>query len=109
MAEGLAEQHTDQTAEADTLRVAYTRLQQKLTETQTRVELLVTQLRRNRASQRRMRCRRCLSADQRIGSWSDYRPSLMRQVRTIKPRIARGSVFRDAGRAFLGPRAERPD
>jgi phage shock protein A len=52
MAEGLAEQHTDQTAEADTLRAAYTRLQQKLTETQLRVELLVTQLRRNRASQK---------------------------------------------------------
>ncbi len=48
MAEGLAEQHTDQTAEADTLRAAYANLQQKLTETQARVELLVTQLRRNR-------------------------------------------------------------
>ena len=52
MAEGLAEQHTDQTAEADTLRAAYTRLQQKLTETQSRVELLTTQLRRNRAAQK---------------------------------------------------------
>jgi len=52
MAEGLAEQHTDQTAEADTLRAAYTRLQQKLTETQSRVELLVTQLRRNRTIQK---------------------------------------------------------
>jgi phage shock protein A len=49
MAEGLAEQHTDQTAEADTLRAAYTRLQQKLSETQSRVELMSTQLRRNRA------------------------------------------------------------
>jgi phage shock protein A len=52
MAEGLAEQHTDQTAEADTLRAAYTRLQQKLTETQSRVELMSTQLRRNRAVQK---------------------------------------------------------
>ena len=52
MAEGLAEQHTDQTAEADTLRAAYTRLQQKLTETQARVELMSTQLRRNRAVQK---------------------------------------------------------
>jgi phage shock protein A len=50
MAEALAEQHTDQTAEAETLRGAYTRLQQKLTETQSRVELLVMQLRRNRAA-----------------------------------------------------------
>jgi phage shock protein A len=49
MAEGLAEQHKDQTAEADTLRGAYSRLQQKLTETQARVELLSAQLRRTRA------------------------------------------------------------
>ena len=52
MAEGLAEQHTDQTAEADTLRAAYSSLQQKLSETQARVELLTTQLRRNRAVQK---------------------------------------------------------
>ncbi len=52
MAEGLGQQHTDQTAEADTLRAAYTRLQQKLTETQSRVELMSTQLRRNRAVQK---------------------------------------------------------
>jgi phage shock protein A len=52
MAEGLAQQHSDQTAEADTLRAAYTRLQGKLTETQARVELLTTQLRRNRAAQK---------------------------------------------------------
>jgi len=52
MAEGLAQQHNDQTSEADTLRAAYTRLQQKLSETQARVELLTTQLRRNRATQK---------------------------------------------------------
>ena len=52
MAEGLAQQHTDQTADADTLRGAYTRLQQKLTETQARVELLTAELRRNRAVQK---------------------------------------------------------
>jgi len=52
MAEGLAQQHADQSAEAETLRGAYGRLQQKLTETQGQVELLVTQLRRNRAAQR---------------------------------------------------------
>jgi phage shock protein A len=52
MAEGLAQQHADQTAEADTLRAAYRRLQQKLEETQSRVEILAAQLRRNRAVQR---------------------------------------------------------
>jgi phage shock protein A len=51
IAEGLAQQYADQSAEADTLRGAYTRLQQKLTETQARVEMLAAQLRRNRAVQ----------------------------------------------------------
>jgi phage shock protein A len=52
MVEGFAQQHADQTAETDTLRTAYTRLQQKLIETQSRVELLTTQLRRSRAVQK---------------------------------------------------------
>jgi phage shock protein A len=64
MAEGLAEQHTDQTAEAETLRAAYTRLQQKLTETQARVELLTTQLRRNRATQKANAARAMLDSGQ---------------------------------------------
>ena len=50
MAAALREQHADQTAEADTLRAAYTRLQGKLHETRDRVELLTLQLRRNRAA-----------------------------------------------------------
>ena len=49
LAEGFAQQHADQTAEADTLRAAYTKLQVKLTETRARVELLLAQHRRNRA------------------------------------------------------------
>lgn len=49
MGEGLAQQLADQTAETDTLRAAYQRLQQKLTETQARVHLLLAQLRRSRA------------------------------------------------------------
>ena len=52
MAEGLGQQHADQTAEADNLRAAYTRLQTKLNETRDRVELLTLQLRRNRAAQK---------------------------------------------------------
>jgi phage shock protein A len=48
MGEGLGQQLADQTAETDTLRGAYQRLQQKLTETQARVDLLVAQLRRSR-------------------------------------------------------------
>jgi phage shock protein A len=52
MAEGLAQQHADQVEETDTLRSAYSRLQQKLAETQSRVELLTVQLRRSRAAQK---------------------------------------------------------
>jgi len=52
MAEGFDQQHADQTAEADTLRAAYSRLQQKLSETQSRVELLAAQHRRNRVTQK---------------------------------------------------------
>jgi len=48
LAEGLAQQHADQTAETETLRGAYTRLEQKLAETRARVETLSAQLRRNR-------------------------------------------------------------
>jgi len=52
MGEGLAQQHADQTAETETLRAAYNRLQQKLTETKARVDLLTAQLRRSRAVQK---------------------------------------------------------
>jgi phage shock protein A len=52
MAEGLAQQLADQTAEADALRGVYTRLQQKLQETQSGVDILAAQLRRNRAIQK---------------------------------------------------------
>jgi phage shock protein A len=50
--ETLEQQYADQVAEADTLRGAYTRLQQKLQETQASFEILSAQLRRNRAIQR---------------------------------------------------------
>ena len=50
LAEGFAAQHQDQGTEAETLRSAYAKLQQKLTETKARVELLIAQHRRNRAA-----------------------------------------------------------
>ncbi len=48
-AEGFAQQHADQMAEAETLRSAYSKLQGKLTETRAKVDLLLAQHRRNRA------------------------------------------------------------
>ncbi len=50
LAQGYVQQLEDQTAEAETLRGAYTRLQQKLTETKSRVELLIAQHRRARTA-----------------------------------------------------------
>lgn len=52
LAEGFAQQHADQTVEAETLRAAYSKLQGKLTETKAKVELLLAQHRRNRALSR---------------------------------------------------------
>jgi phage shock protein A len=50
LAAGFAQQVAAQTTEAETLRNAYAKLQQKLTETRARVELLIAQHRRNRAA-----------------------------------------------------------
>ena len=47
------QQHAEQTAETDTLRTMYSKLQAKLTETQARVELLVAQHRRQRTAAKR--------------------------------------------------------
>ncbi|HEY4051220.1 MAG TPA: PspA/IM30 family protein [Acidobacteriaceae bacterium] len=49
MAESFAEQLSDQKAEAESLRDAFTKLQQKLKETQSRCELLIVEHRRARA------------------------------------------------------------
>jgi phage shock protein A len=52
MGAGFAQQYEDQAAEAETLRAAYSRLEQKLVETRGRVELLTAQHRRNVAAKR---------------------------------------------------------
>jgi len=49
LAEGFTQQLEDQTAETETLRQAFTRLQQKLAETRTAAEMLIGQHRRARA------------------------------------------------------------
>jgi phage shock protein A len=90
MAEGLAEQHTDQTAEADTLRAAYTRLQQKLTETQSRVELLVTQLRRNRASQKANAAKGMLASG-----------SAQKKLERLSAKVAEAGSHNQAARTLL--------
>ena len=48
LADGFAQQLDDQTTEAETLRTAFTKLQQKLQETQSTTELLLTRSRRAR-------------------------------------------------------------
>ena len=48
------QQHAEQTAETDTLRTMYSKLQAKLAETQARVEVLVAQHRRQRTAAKRL-------------------------------------------------------
>ena len=48
MAEGFARQHAEQTAEADSLRTTFTRLEGKLKQTEAQCEMLVAQARRAR-------------------------------------------------------------
>jgi phage shock protein A len=52
MAEALTQQFNDQAEETETLKSAYSRLEQKLGETRSRVELLLTQLRRSHAAEK---------------------------------------------------------
>lgn len=52
MAEALAQQYTDQAEETETLRSAFSRLQGKMEETRSKVDLLMTELRRNRAAEK---------------------------------------------------------
>ena len=52
LAEGFAHQHAEQMTEAETLHTAYSKLQGKLTETKARIELLLSQHRRNRSLSR---------------------------------------------------------
>jgi phage shock protein A len=90
MAEGLGEQHTDQTSEAETLRAAYSRLQQKLSETQSRVELLTTQLRRNRAAQK------AHAAESMLDSGS-----AQRKLQTLTAKVHEADARNHAARTLL--------
>ena len=62
MIEGLAQQCHDQAEECESLKGAYSRLQQKLGETRSRVDLLLVQLRRNRATEKAKTAKSMLSA-----------------------------------------------
>jgi phage shock protein A len=70
--------------------VAYTRLQQKLTETQTRVELLVTQLRRNRASQKANAVQAMLASG-----------SAQRKLERLSAKVDEASSHNQASRTLL--------
>ena len=93
MAEGLAQQHADQTAEAETLRGAYTRLQGKLNETRERVELLVIQLRRNRAAQK------AAAAGEGLGSVASETAQI--RLQRLESTAAEGAARNQAARTML--------
>jgi phage shock protein A len=67
LAEGFAQQHADQAAEAETLRTAYSKLEGKLSETKARVALLLAQHRRNRAAAKANPAQPILSAAETAG------------------------------------------
>jgi phage shock protein A len=92
MAESLAQQCADQDAEAQTLRAAYTRLQLKLSETQSRVEILAAQLRRNRAMQRAATAQ----AEVQQGSRSPRLSSLKLKVEEVGSRSRAARTMLDA-------------
>lgn len=67
MAEGLAQQYVDQTEEVESLRSAYSRLQQKMAETRTEVDLLIRQIQRTRSSAKGKAAAMLLSDNQAKG------------------------------------------
>ncbi len=88
-AAAFAQQHAEQTAETDTLRTAFSKLQAKLTETQARVELLLAQHRRHRAAAARRPTEPLVSAATASGRLSRLQSAVASQMDTaIEQRTA---------------------
>ena len=77
-------------AAVETLRGAYSRLQQKLTETQAQVELLVTQLRRSRAAQKAHAAQTMLETS-----------TAQRKLRTLTAKVEEAEARNHASRTLL--------
>lgn len=82
LADGFAQQLDDQTAEADTLRGAFSKLQQKLQETQSTCEMLIAQHRRARTVGNANAARAVAGAQRKSAALSQLRSSVLRQEAT---------------------------
>jgi phage shock protein A len=82
LADGFAQQLDDQTAEADTLRGAFSKLHQKLQETQSTCEMLIAQHRRARTVGKANAARAVAGIQQKSATLSQLRSSLLRQEAT---------------------------
>jgi phage shock protein A len=77
LAGGFSQQLEDQTAEAETLRSAFSRLQQKLQETQSTCEMLVAQHRRARITGKAATARAIAGAQHKSGTLNRLRSSIL--------------------------------
>jgi phage shock protein A len=82
LASSFAQQLEDQTAEAETLRGAFSKLQQKLQETQSTCEILVAQHRRARISGKANTARVIAGAQQKSSTLNRLRSSILQQEAT---------------------------
>jgi len=82
LANGFAQQLDDQTAEAETLRHAFSKLQQKLQETQSTCEMLVAQHRRARTAGKANTARAIAGTQQKSTALNRLRSSVLQQEAT---------------------------
>ncbi len=82
LASAFTQQLEDQTAEADTLRNAFSKLQQKLQETQSSYEMLVAQHRRARTVGKANTARAIAGAQQKSSALNRLRSSVLQQEAT---------------------------
>jgi phage shock protein A len=79
LANSFAQQLDDQTAEAETLRSAFSKLQQKLAETQSACEMLVAQHRRARVAGKANSARAVVGLQQKASTLNRLRSTIMQQ------------------------------
>ena len=98
LAEGFAQQLEDQKAEAETLRTAFTRLQQKLTETQSATEMLIAQRRRARTVGKAHAAHAALEGNKRANVLGRLRSSIVQDETTnlVSRTMLEGESLRDS-------------
>jgi phage shock protein A len=82
LANSFAQQLDDQTAEAETLRNAFSKLQQKLAETQSAFEMLVAQHRRARVAGKANSARAVVGLQQKASTLNRLRSTILQQEAT---------------------------